>query len=248
MAVKALVSGPDFLAVVQFMCHQLLLCSMQPPEVLKFLKRGDNSTIRITLPPRNALPKATVRVLRLFSFENKQIHIPGNSWIKFPRQQSEFGGRASSSTGKGSGSSPRRTPGQPEGSRLSVSAVPGFWHRPAPGVPGHPAGLPPSPGAPRQLPVLQRGLLPWKHHSTSFICSLLDVTKPPIIFLNSIYTRRRRNVTGFMPTCFTVREFTRGGRKEKAEITTGRRGKISRCGDCMKRNSGEDDLINCRVK
>lgn len=35
----------------------------------------------------------------------------------------------------------------------------------------------------------------------------------------------------FMPTCFTARVFTRGGRKEKAEITTGRRGKISRCGD-----------------
>lgn len=48
---------------------------------------GQNTALQ-----RNALPKASEWVLCLFSFENKQIHIPGNSWSKFPRQQSETKG------------------------------------------------------------------------------------------------------------------------------------------------------------
>lgn len=49
--------------------------------------------IQVTPLQRNALHKATLWLLRLFSFENKHIHIPGNSWSKFPRQQSEIGGK-----------------------------------------------------------------------------------------------------------------------------------------------------------
>ena len=77
-------------------CSLLFMCYMQSSEVLNLLKRGNHSMIQITPLPRNTLPKATARVLHLFSFKNKQIHIPGNSWSKFPRQPSEIRGEGPS--------------------------------------------------------------------------------------------------------------------------------------------------------
>lgn len=85
--------------------------------------------IQIAALQRNALPKATVWALRLFSFENKQIHIAGNSWSKFPRQQSTIGGKGQllgpgmekaewpSAPSPSEHTVPARTPEQPQSSR-----------------------------------------------------------------------------------------------------------------------------------
>lgn len=160
---------------------------MRSPEVLKFLKRGNTSTFQTTLPPRNALPKATVWVLRLFSFENKQIHIPGNSCSKFPMQRSEIGGRASSPTGeRGRESRAHRdlcaahtgTASQLRGAVPAPS--PAFGHpecphsRVCPWLPRAPAGGARLRGSsPRLhhglLPEPLRWRLPWKHYRTFFI-------------------------------------------------------------------------------
>lgn len=87
MTRKCMVSGPQlscsctfYVLPAAFMLHAVFRS--------KFLRRRSNSMIQITPLQRNILHKATLWVLRLFSFENKQILIPGNSWSKFPRQQS----------------------------------------------------------------------------------------------------------------------------------------------------------------
>lgn len=167
---------------------------------------GQNTALQ-----RNALPKASVWVLCLFSFENKQIHIPGNSWSKFPRQQPETkgkgprqGGRSSAEPGllrppawAGPTSTPQGTSPTQSCPHPQAASIYYPCHAPAPALShsGHEnfssLCLLPFAKAPQLTPA-------HKHAEDLFIWALLEVTAPQI--LKSIYACQRRNATIFMPT------------------------------------------------